>query len=234
MAILGVIPARGGSKSIPLKNIVSLAGRPLLAYTADAVSGSRRLTRTIVSTDDARIRAAAADLGLEAPFLRPAELARDETPMVPVIVHALDWHAKETGEDPEAVVLLQPTSPLRQAQDIDRAVDLFREREADSVVSVVEVPHTFNPESVLALVDGRVEPLASAIGPLRRQEKSRVYARNGPAVLVVRPSLVRSGRLYGERTFATIMGRRSSIDIDDPFDLELAALLLAPRADRGG
>jgi CMP-N,N'-diacetyllegionaminic acid synthase len=142
--ILGVIPARGGSRGIPSKNLALLAGRPLLAYTADAVKASTRLTRTIVSTDDERIAECAKSLGLDVPFMRPSSLAADDVPMLPVLQHAIDT-LKTDGFAADIVVLLQPTSPLRRGEHIDAAVDWLERTAADSVVSVVEVPHQFNP-----------------------------------------------------------------------------------------
>jgi CMP-N-acetylneuraminic acid synthetase len=223
MEILGLIPARGGSKGIPRKNLVRLAGKPLLAYTCEAARASRLLSRAVVSTDSTEIADMALEYGVEAPFIRPAELARDETPMLNVILHALD----ELGE-PDAIVLLQPTSPLRRAEHVDGAIGVWLETGADSVVSVVLVPHAFTPGSLLSLGgDGRLAPLGGAAP--RRQDKPRLYARNGPAVLVVKPSVLRAGSLYGRDSRAFLMNREDSLDIDGPFDLELAELLLARR-----
>ena len=140
---------------MPGKHLVSLAGRPLLSYTADAARASRALDRVIVSTDDPGIAAAARGCGLEVPFLRPAALAGDDTPMLPVLQHAVE--AVERASDRvEIVVLLQPTSPLRRSEHIDRAVATLRDTLADSVVSVVEVPHQFTPESLMRLVSDRL------------------------------------------------------------------------------
>src|SRR5882724_10492389 len=119
--LLGLIPARGGSKSIPRKNIEPLAGKPLLAYTAAAARGAQLLTHTILSTDDAEIAAIGRDLGLDVPFMRPSDLADDAAPMLPVMRHVLDWFAGN-GRHFDAVVLLQPTSPLRQSRHIDQAL----------------------------------------------------------------------------------------------------------------
>jgi len=137
--IVGLIPARGGSKSIPRKNLALVAGRPLLAYTAQAALGAAGLDRVILSTDDGEIAAAGRSLGLDVPFLRPAALAGDEAGMVPVMRHMLDWLAEE-GIAEATLVLLQPTSPLRQARHIDEAVALLLDSGAETVVSVVEVP----------------------------------------------------------------------------------------------
>ena len=122
MNVLGVIPARGGSKGISNKNLALLGGRPLLAYTADAVKESKLLTRTIVSTDDARIADCARSLGLDVPFMRPSALAGDDVPMLPVVQHAVAA-LEADGFAADAVVLLQPTSPLRRGEHIDAAVN---------------------------------------------------------------------------------------------------------------
>jgi CMP-N,N'-diacetyllegionaminic acid synthase len=224
---LGVIPARGGSKGIPHKNLAPVGGRPLLAYTADAARGSR-LSRTCVSTDDPAIADAARRFGLDVPFMRPAALAADETPMLPVLRHAVAAMAAD-GFAADVVVLLQPTSPFRRAEHIDRAIELLDESGADSVVSVVEVPHQFTPSSVMRLEDGRLRPFAD--GPLvtRRQDKPVLYARNGPAVLATRVRTLDAGSLYGSDIRPLFMTARESIDIDTLDDLALADLLLSTR-----
>ena len=153
--------------------------------------------------------------------MRPAELAMDETPMLPVLSHVLDW-AEAGGAAVEALVILQPTSPLRGTADIDAAVQTFRESKADTVVTVVEVPHQFSPASQLVLHEGMLAPFLRAEQPLRRQDKPRSFARNGPAVLVMRPSVLRGGALYGERTIGHVMDRVRSLDVDDAYDLWLA------------
>ena len=228
MRVLGVIPARGGSKGIARKNLAPLAGRPLLAYTADAVGASRRLTRTIVSTEDPEIAAAARALSLDVPFLRPAALAADDTPMLPVMQHALE-EMQAGGDAFDAVVLLQPTSPLRRGEHIDAALDLLASSGADSVVTVVEVPHQFSPASVLHIEAGRLRPFQDGPTPTRRQDKPRFYARNGPAVIAVRAAVVAAGSLYGDDSRPLVMPMRDSHDIDSADDLELIELLLSRR-----
>jgi CMP-N,N'-diacetyllegionaminic acid synthase len=228
MRVLAVIPARGGSKGLKGKNLLPLAGRPLLAYTADAARASRRLERAIVSTDDGAIAESARGLGLEVPFVRPADLAADHTPMLPVLQHAARA-MREQGFDADAVVLLQPTSPLRRAEHIDRAVDLLASTGADSVVTVVDVPHQFNPVSVMRVDGERLRPYADGPVVTRRQEKPRVFARNGPAVLAVRATVLDAGSLYGDDCRPLVMGAEESIDIDTAADLELAAFYLSRR-----
>jgi CMP-N,N'-diacetyllegionaminic acid synthase len=217
--VVALIPARGGSKGIPRKNLAPVAGRPLLAWTIDAALRSRVVTRTVVSTEDDEIAAAARELGAEV-LARPHELAADDTPMQPVIAYAVE----ELGA-PEVLVLLQATSPLRRAEHVDEAVDLLLASGADSVVSVVEVPHRYRPGSLMALDGDRLVRLADDHAATR-QEKPLVYARNGPAVLVLRPGRIGTD-LYGGDCRPYVMGTRESLDVDEPFDLELAELLLA-------
>jgi CMP-N-acetylneuraminic acid synthetase len=231
MRVLGVVPARGGSKGVSNKNLRLLAGRPLLAYTAEAARASQRLTRVVLSTDDPVIADTGRALGLDVPFLRPASLAADDTPMLPVLQHAVRALALG-GFDTDVVVLLQPTSPLRRARHIDAAVDLLASSGAESVVSVTEVPHQFSPVSVLTLDDGRLQPFGGGPTILRRQDKPRVFARNGPSVLAVRVSTLERGSLYGDDCRALVMSAEESVDIDSVADLEYAEFLMAraPRA----
>jgi CMP-N-acetylneuraminic acid synthetase len=226
--VLGVIPARGGSKGVPGKNLATVAGRPLLAYTADAARTSRRLSRTVVSTDDVAIADAARGLGLDVPFMRPATLAADDVPMLPVLQHALAA-IREQGDDVDVLVLLQPTSPMRRAEHIDAAVAMLETSGADSVVSVVDVPHQFNPVSVMTLAGDRLRPFMAGAAPTRRQDKPRLFARNGPAVVAVRAAVVAAGSLYGEDCRPLLMTMEDSLDVDTAFDLHLADLLLRER-----
>ena len=155
--------------------------------------------------------------------MRPDHLAADDTPILPVIQHTLSWLDEHDGFETEIVVLLQPTSPFRQAAHIDAAVQLMLNSGADTVVSVVAVPHNFNPVSVMRMDEsGYLVPFLSGDMILRRQEKPRVYARNGPAILAVKRAVMETGKLYGERTLPYEMDHTASIDIDDLEDLEMA------------
>ena len=227
MPVVAIIPARGGSKGIPGKNLISLAGRPLIAHSIACALGVPSITRTLVSTDAEDIAQCARDSGAEVPFLRPAEISGDETPMMAVLQHALGW-LRESGEAVEALVLLQPPSPLRTSESVEAAIGLFRTSEADSVVSVAVVPHNCTPGSLLKKdATGRVSPaFPEANQAIRRQDKPIFYARNGPAILVLRPSLIDAGRLYSENTVGFEMSRRESFDIDHLEDLEIAEALL--------
>jgi CMP-N,N'-diacetyllegionaminic acid synthase len=232
LEILGILPARGGSKSIPRKNIALLAGKPLLAYTCEAASGSRYHLRAVLNTDDDAIAVVGRECGVEVPFMRPAKLAQDQTPMIDVLMHSIQWFKENENYSPEIVVLLQPTSPLRRAEHIDAGIDLLIETGADTVVSVIEVPHQFAPESLMLFHGGRLVPYADSPMILRRQDKPRVFARNGPAILVMRREVIESGRLYGDVVQPLKMGRPESVDIDETDDLLMAEFLLTRLSGR--
>lgn len=233
MDVLGLIPARGGSTRIPRKNLAPLAGRPLIAHTCEAALASTALDRVLVSTDDEEIAAAARAEGVEAPFLRPAGLARADTPSIDVVLHALDWLRDEEAQEPTIVVLLQPTSPLRPAARIDEAVALLRESGADTVVTVTAIPHVFHPISALTMAgDGTLAPYLEGEGTrlLRSEDKPATWARNGPGVVASLVESVRRERsLYGSRTVGLAAGRIESLDVDDPEDLALCEAILRAR-----
>ena len=231
MNVLGLIPARGGSKGIPRKNLAPCGGRPLIAWTCLAAGKATCLSRVIVSTDDVEIAAVARAHGIAAPFVRPAELASDGAKSIDVALHAVDWLAEHESWTADVVVLLQPTSPLRTARHIDDAFALLMP-ELDSVVSVMEVPHRFNPWMVLALEDGVLEYASKAevaFDRHRRQGQPIRYARNGPAVIVSQTRTLRGGSFYGDRSAPYVMPERDSLDIDEPYDLEIADWRLGRR-----
>jgi CMP-N-acetylneuraminic acid synthetase len=224
MKVLGVVTARGGSKGIPGKNLKLLGGRPLIAYTIDAARQSGALDRLILSTDDPAIAEAAHALGCEVPFLRPSELARDDTPHLPVMQHAVEWLAANEGYRPDLVLILQPTSPLRRAEHVREAVSLARASDADSVVGVSAVPAHHHPLRAL-----RVDPDGTAVlfvtgEPIRRRDKRRqdlppVWTMNG-AIYVFRTRTLFDPEpsLFGARSVAYVMRHPSGLSIDDPED----------------
>lgn len=226
MNFLGVIPARGDSKGIPRKNLAPLAGKPLLSYTCEAATSSKHINRTLLSTDNEEIAAAGKTFGIEVPFLRPKNLAQDDTPIVDVLQDLLKTLHDADGYAPDAVVLLQPTSPLRTGKHIDAAIELFTASGADTVVSIMEVPHHFSPKCLMVLKGDRVHPLADGPMILRRQDKQKIYARNGPAIFITKASLIKRGILYGDDIRPFVMDHESSVDIDDATDLRFAEFLL--------
>ncbi len=220
MRFLAVIPARGGSKSVPRKNIVQIEGMPLIGYSIKQALASSFLDGVIVSTDDPEIASIAIKYGATVPFLRPTMISEDATPMIDVLQHALTWSEKNTSID--AVVLLQPTSPMRTAKHIDEAISEFIQLCADTVVSVVKVPHQYSPESIYIKNNQNLLPyvVSSENLILRRQDKPVYFARNGPAILIAKSGLIRSGELYGEKCLPYEMTHEDSLDIDSTEDLE--------------
>jgi CMP-N-acetylneuraminic acid synthetase len=227
--VLGLVPARGGSKGVPGKNIRLLAGRSLLDYTADAARASGVVDRLILSTDSEDIADIGRRSGIEVPFLRPAELAQDDTPMLPVVRHALSA-LEHDGWTPEIIVLLQPTSPLRRAEHIRRAVDLLIETGADSVVSVVELPRHLSPDYVMRLDGGVLRPFLPEGARLgRRQDARPAYAREGTVYAFRRSTLDCFGNIYGEDCRPLIVPAPESLSIDTAEDWDAAERILANR-----
>lgn len=225
MRAVGIIPARGGSKGLPGKHLLPLGGRPLITWTFEAAQSANSLAQVMVSTDDPAVAAAARAAGIDV-IERPATLAADDTPMLDVLVHAVG-ELDRAHDRVEVIVLLQPTSPFRTADHIDAAVTLLAQSGADSVVSVIAVPHRFVPESLMRLDGDQLTPYAGQIGVTRRQDKPLLYARNGPAVLAVRRAvLLEQHSLYGRDIRPLVMADAESIDIDTAHDLALAERLL--------
>lgn len=231
MRVLGIITARGGSKGVPGKNLKLLAGQPLLAYTVAAARASS-LDRVILSTEDEAIAAAGRALGCEVPFMRPAELSRDDTPHLPVIQHAAEWMREHAGYQPDAVMVLQPTSPLRTAADIDAAIALLESSGADAVLSVSEVPAHAHPMRTLRVDHaGRAvlfvtgQPVRQRIN--RRQDLPDAWVMNG-AIYACRTETLSATEpsLYGDAVVAYQMPAERSISIDDLNDWAAAERLL--------
>jgi CMP-N,N'-diacetyllegionaminic acid synthase len=219
------VVARGGSKSIPRKNLARLAGRPLIAWTIEAALRCRAVDRVVVSTDDDEIAAVARAQGAEAPFLRPPDLAQDDTPTMPVVIHALRWLEVEQGYLPDVVLLLQPTSPLRTADDITSAMALAHERSADSVVSVsTALSHPYLAKRITT--DGRLEDFMAHPKVERRQDLEPAYSLNGAIYLARRAHLLETQTFYGPKTYAYVMPPERSLDVDTPWDLHVCDLIL--------
>lgn len=228
--VLGLIPARGGSKGIPLKNIYPLNNKPLLAYTCEAALQCKHLQRTVLSTDSEEIAEIGTRYKVEVPFLRPKQYAKDDTPSIDVVLHALDWLEENDSWLPDVVVLLQPTSPLRTSEHIDQALQLFHEKQAETVVSVVQVPHQFSPYNIQKIQNGLLQDFWEddvSFERYRRQELPELYARNGPAVLITKRSVLQERHsFYGDRVVPYLMDEKYSIDIDEMSDLQLAEYML--------
>jgi len=232
--VLGIIPARGGSKGIPGKNLYPCAGHPLIWYAIEAARGSKGIARTILSTDDEDIAGAGRAEGVEVPFMRPAELAADSSPTRDVIGHALDTLRDREGYQPDIVVLLQPTAPLRTADDVDRSLALLVDGDCDSVVSVAEIPGHMNAQWQLVIEEGCLRLFTG--GPLSqvttaRQQLKPTYTRDGSLYVFWRRTWEDHGNFYGDRVVPYIMPGETFVNIDTVEDLQAAeAYLLRRRA----
>ena len=230
MNIVGLIPARGGSKGIIRKNMTPCAGQPLIQYTFQAAQTATKLGRVFLSTDDQSIANFGKNSGIEVPFLRPVELASDQTAMIDVIEHFFHWlNNKNIAVD--GVMLLQPTSPLRKADHIDDAILMFEKQCPESLVSVVKIPHNFSPKSLMQFEGCNLkrcneEPI------YRRQDKTEYYARNGPAILIVTQKAVLENNLYAEPCLGYEMDYVSSFDVDDHEGLKIAEIMIESQNQR--
>jgi CMP-N,N'-diacetyllegionaminic acid synthase len=218
MKILGVIPARGGSKGIPQKNIKLLNGRPLISYTIEAALKSE-LDKVIVSTDCMEIAGISEELGASV-ILRDQRLAQDDTPTLAVLQSLIST----IGTEYDAVMTLQPTSPLRNFEHINQALDIFiKDGSADSLVSVVRVPHNCLPEKIMYF-DGQY--LKGNNKPKRRQLAEHVYARNGAAIYITKIALLDES-IFGGNVLPYVMNKLVSFDIDDTEDWEIIERFLS-------
>lgn len=228
--VLAIIPARGGSKSIPRKNIRNFAGYPLIAYSIAAGKAAKNVTRLLVSTDDEEIASIAKDYGAEIPFLRPTELSQDDTPDLPVFQHALSWLEENEGYHPDILVQLRPTSPLRRTIHIDHAVQrLLEHPEADSVRTVC-VPFQ-NPYKMWRIgEDGFLHTLLTFDMPepynLPRQALPDVYWQTGYVDAAWTDTIQGKNSMTGDNILPLIIGAEEWIDIDSPDDWRRAERLL--------
>jgi CMP-N-acetylneuraminic acid synthetase len=228
--VVALIPARGGSKSIPRKNLRPLGGHPLIAWTIAAARESSRVGEVIVSTDDEEIRSVAAEYGAEAPFLRPAALAQDDTPDHPVFLHALWWLETDRGRKPDVVVHLRPTSPLRPAGLVDEAIArLAANPEADSLRSVT--PAGQNPFKMWTREERWLKPL---LGPVAqelfnqpRQKLPLALWQTGHVDVIRRRTLLDLASMTGRRILGFEVDSRHAVDIDTPDQWVFAEWLIA-------
>lgn len=221
--MIAIIPARGGSKGLPGKNIRPLNGKPLIAYAVEAALRSNHVDRVIISTDDEEIARVAVQYGAELPFMRPAELASDTALAVDNYIYTIGKLEQESGSIIDAFVVLQPTSPLRIAEDIDGAVELFEKKKADSVISYTQEAHPISWHKYLDEEGRFIDILNANIN--NRQDNRVSYYPNG-AVYVFRTSMIRERKYYTDSSYAYIMPRIRSVDIDFIEDFEYAEFLL--------
>jgi CMP-N-acetylneuraminic acid synthetase len=221
---LGIVPARAGSRRLPGKNLALLDGIPLLDYSLRAAQASERLHAVVVSTDSEAIASRARGLGASVPELRPAALSGDQSPIAEVLRHVLSGYERRAGAAIAAVVLLQPTSPLRTGTDIDRAIELFERCAADTVTSVRECRE--HPYWAWRRSGDAIEPVHSACEvAMDRHALPQMYSENG-AIYVIKRDLVLAGRIYGDRIIPYVMDEVRSVDIDTPLDLAWAEFVL--------
>ena len=232
MNILGIIPARGGSKSIPRKNLVPVLGTPLISYSIRSAQQSKLLDAFLVSTDDAEIAEVARSCGADVPFLRPQEFARDDSPDLEFMCHALDWLETMRGWTPGIIVNLRPTGPLRTGEDIDRVIQLMLDTSCDSARTVSLPAH--NPFKMwrMDVASAKMDPLMptehfAVLGTdvPRQLLPQNVYWQNG-LVDATRVKFIREGRIYGPDIRGVVVDPRKAIDIDDPDDLGRVQKLL--------
>jgi N-acylneuraminate cytidylyltransferase/CMP-N,N'-diacetyllegionaminic acid synthase len=225
--ILGIIPARGGSKGLPRKNIKPLLSKPLIAWTIEQALASKYFDRVIVSTDDKEIAEISKKYGAEVPFMRPKELAEDNAKGIDVVLHAIDWLRKnDRREQHDLLMLLQPTSPLRATEDIDKTIELLFLKKAKAIVSVCEVDH--HPLWANTLPeDGCMKNfIRQKIMNKNRQELPIFYRLNGAIYLAFCDYIKQFKSFIGKETFAYIMPQDKSIDIDNEIEFELTRIIM--------
>ncbi len=229
--ILAIIPARGGSKGVPRKNIKPLAGKPLLAWTIETALSASCLDRVILSTDDEEIADVGRRFGMDVPFLRPSQIAGDDTTDLPVYEHALQWLAENESFVPDIIVWLRPTAPLRTVDDIEQGVDLLIEKQPDWVRSVCEVEHhpywMYKPgdAGLMAFVDGiRIEDY------MRRQLLPKAFRLNGAVDVAWRRTILEK-KLYSGVIQPHVMPAMRSVDIDTLLDFKIIEAILAQETD---
>lgn len=239
--VMAVIPARGGSKGIPRKNIANLGGKPLIAYTIEVARKSRLIDAAIVSTDDAEIAGVAKSHGADVPFLRPAELARDDSPDIDFLKHALEWVEVHRDWHPDILVILQPTLPFRTVEDVDRTLGFMIEQGCDSVRTLA-VPTHVTPYKMWFLEDagsGRISPILKTeffetlLTDVPRQKLRPCYWQPG-VVIATRAHFVRQGRVFGPDLRGVVIDIRHAHDIDELADLEYAEFLMNKRKQMPG
>ncbi len=231
---IAVIPARGGSKRLPGKNMMMIAGKPLIGWTIEAAIQSGVFSRVVVSTDSWEIAVMAAQFGAEVPFMRPDELSQDDTPSIDVLIHAANELIAGHETSWTHLACLQPTSPLRTAENIREAVKLLEEKQADAVVSVCKSEHS--PLWSNTLPDSRSLDgfIAENIQKTPSQQLPAYYRLNGALYFCRIPRMIEERTLFLKTgAYAYIMNRKDSIDIDDQVDFDLAGIYLGQRSSQG-
>lgn len=223
MRILAIIPARGGSKGVPGKNIKLLNGKPLLQYTSEIALQSQNLASVILSSEDEQIITVANQLGISVPFIRPKELAQDNTPTIDVVLHALKWYEKQAVFF-DAVCILQVTSPFRTIEFLDKAIERFITSGCDSLISVQKVPHVYNPHWTFEVNESGDLKIATGENQIisRRQELPEAYHRDGSIYITKTEVLIQQHSLYGKSTSFIESKPEWYVNIDTLSDWEKA------------
>nr|WP_242821825.1 acylneuraminate cytidylyltransferase family protein [Clostridium massiliodielmoense] len=222
--ILAIIPARGGSKGIPHKNIMKICDKPLISYSIEAAKKSKYIDYILVSTDDVDIKEVSLNYGAKVPFLRPNEISTDRAKSIDVVLHGINY-LKEHNDNFEYVVLLQPTSPLRTSKDIDDAIKNIIESDKDSLISVCECSE--NPILMRTIEKEKLKPILEFNGDnLRRQELPTFYVFNGAIYINKVYMLQNKKEFIDENTIPFIMDSKKSIDIDNMIDAKIAEMIL--------
>ncbi|PWA04047.1 acylneuraminate cytidylyltransferase family protein [Flavobacterium psychrotolerans] len=226
MRVLGLIPARGGSKGVPKKNIKILGDKPLISYSIESARQSKGIQRTVVSTDNDEVYSVAENLGLKPPFKRPENLAQDTSTSLQVIQHALDFFEKQNIFF-DAVCLLQPTSPFREIGFIDLAIDKFIASNADCLVSVLPVPHEYNPHWTFEENGKGLLKIATGEDIIisRRQDLPKAFHRDG-SIYITKTEVIKSGSLYGKSIAYIESNPDLYVNIDTMEDWEKAEQLV--------
>ncbi len=222
--MIAIIPARGGSKGLPGKNIKLLHGKPLIAYTIEAALKANHVNRVVLSTDDSKIADIAKKYGAEVPFMRPENLATDDALAIDVYKYTLKRLSETEGSVISEFIVLQPTSPLRTAANIDDAIDLFKAKDADSVISYCREHHPVKWHKYIT-PEGKVQSIFENTIKNRQDEKPS-YFPNG-ALYVFKSNVLETESYFTEKTYAFIMDRRNSVDIDTLDDFEYAEFLIS-------
>ncbi|MFC4636292.1 cytidylyltransferase domain-containing protein [Dokdonia ponticola] len=227
MKILGVIPARGGSKGIPHKNRKLLGGRPLMQYTIEAALASKEISAVIFSSEDQQLRTLAKELGVSVPFVRPDHLATDSSGSLEVVQHAIK-EMEKLGEVYDAVCLLQVTTPFRTSEEIDIAIRRFREAKTDALISVQEVPHQYNPHWVFETTDTDHLKIATGEKEIikRRQELPPAYIRDGGIYITKTSVLIEKQSFFGDSVSYVHSDKTRYVNIDTMDDWEKAESII--------
>ena len=226
---LAIIPARGGSKGIPHKNIMDLCGKPLISYSIEAAKRSKYIDYVLVSTDDVGIKEVSMKYGANVPFLRPDKISSDEAKSIDVVLHGIEF-LKNHGEKFDYVVLLQPTSPLRTYEDIDSAIELILEKKESSLVSLCQVDE--NPILMRTIEENNLKPILQFNGDnLRRQDLPTYYIFNGALYINTVEMLLKENAFVNEKSIPYIMEKNKSVDIDTIIDAKLAEYILEEKSN---